>query len=130
MILFLGVILIRYCSYLYTHMYSYSYQYKTISSFVRTNTHPTKNNFRIFSFFLTIFLEGRCREQKIGFFGRFIAEKYVFRRVRKNVHWKKSKEKKSGKNRRFLTNFFSLLFIGSKNMKKLLLMGFEPTQNS
>ena len=75
------------------------------------------------------------KEQKIGFFGRFIAEKSVFERHRKNLHWKKSEEKKLGKNREKSPIFpifpcFFFLFIGSKNMKKITSKGFRTTKNA
>ena len=61
----------------------------------------------------------RTRELKIGFFGRFIGEKSVFGR-----HGNDFNKIKSKKNRQKIQ-----FFPGSKNMKKLLLKDFEPTQN-
>ena len=51
---------------------------------------------------------GISREQKIGFFGRFIAKKSVFGRLQKNLHWKKSEENKLGKNGEKSPIFFDI----------------------
>ena len=89
-------------------------------------------------------------ELKIGFFDRFIDEKSVFERHENDFDKIKSKEKKSTKNRekspifhRKITDFSpknhrfftekskkSDIFPGFKYMKKLILKGFEPTQNA
>ena len=70
-------------------------------------------------------------DKKIGFFDRFFDEKSVFGGAGKDFRVEKSEGKKSAKNRRFfLEKQISDFFLGSKNMKNLLLTGFEPTQNT
>ena len=73
-------------------------------------------------------------EKKIADFVRFFGEKSDFDGAEKDFGMKKSEVNKSEKNRRFFfdKNRFFLekkiydFFPVSKNMKKLLLTGFEP----
>ena len=69
------------------------------------------------------------KDKKIVFFGRFFGEKSVFGWVGNDFGKEKSEVKKSEK----ITDFSKkkpIFFPISKNMKKLLLKGFEPTQNA
>ena len=71
------------------------------------------------------------RDKKIAEIGRFFGEKSDFGGPGKDFAVEKSDGKKSAKNRRFfLEKKISDFFPGSKNMKNLLLTGFEPTQNA
>ena len=84
------------------------------------------------------------REQKVGKIGRFFGDFSVIDWSGEEKSMEKSFKKISAKNRRFfgkipiisdksrffLEKKFSDFFPGSKNVKKMLLTGFEPTQNA